>query len=120
MTDSTLEKLVEDYCAAWNAADPAASHALLANCWAQHGSYTDPTVHLVGAGELVAHIFRVQARRPGSRIVLTSNIDAHHDVLRFMWKRVNQDRSVVVEGIDVAVIESGRIVRMVGFFGVLV
>jgi hypothetical protein len=77
-------------------------------------------VHLVGAGELVAHIFRVQARRPGSRIVLTSNIDAHHDVLRFSWKRVNQDRSVVVEGIDVAVIESGRIVRMVGFFGVLV
>jgi hypothetical protein len=41
-------------------------------------------------------------------------------VLRFSWKRVNQDRSVVVEGIDVAVIEGGRIAQMVGFFGVLV
>ena len=117
MSDSTLEKLVEDYCAAWNAPDPAASHKLLDACWAQHGSYTDPTVHLVGKGELVAHIFKVQARRPGSRIVLTSNIDAHHDVLRFSWKRVNPNRSVVVEGIDVATIEGGRIARMVGFFG---
>jgi hypothetical protein len=120
MTDSTLERLVEDYCAAWNAPDPATSHKLLDGCWAAQGSYTDPTVHLVGKGELVAHIFKVLSRRPGSRIVLASNIDAHHDVLRFSWKRVNQDRSVVVEGIDVAVIEGGRIVRMVGFFGVLV
>jgi hypothetical protein len=119
MADSTLEKLIEDYCAAWNAPDPAASHRLLDRVWAEGGSYTDPTVHLVGQGELVAHIFRVQARRPGSRIVLTSNIDAHHDVLRFNWKRINADRSVVVEGIDVALIEGNRIARMVGFFGPL-
>lgn len=120
MSDSTLEKLVEDYCAAWNAPNPAASHRLLEKVWAPNGSYTDPTVHLVGMGELVAHIFKVQSRRPDSRIVLTTNIDAHHDVVRFGWKRINQDKSVVVEGIDVAVIESGRIARMVGFFGVLV
>lgn len=120
MSDSTLEKLVEDYCAAWNAPDPASSHRLLDRVWAANGSYTDPTVHLVGQGELVAHIFRVHVRRPGSRIVATTNIDAHHDVLRFGWKRINQDRSVVVEGIDVAVIEDGKIARMVGFFGLLV
>ena len=119
MTDSTLERLITDYCEAWNAPDAAASHRLLDGGWAPHGAYTDPTVHLVGAGELVAHIFKVQARRPGSRIVMTSGIDAHHDVLRFSWKRVNQDKSVVVEGIDVAVIEDGRIARMVGFFGPL-
>ncbi|MGE0155097.1 MAG: nuclear transport factor 2 family protein [Reyranellaceae bacterium] len=119
MPDSTLERLVADYCAAWNAPDPAASHALLAPVWAVAGSYTDPTVHLVGRGELVAHIFRVQARRPGSRIVMASGIDAHHDVLRFSWKRVDRDRSVAVEGIDVAVLEQGRIARMIGFFGPL-
>jgi len=119
VSDSTLEKLVEDYCTAWNAPDPAASHRLLDRVWAPDGSYTDPTVHLVGQGELVAHIFRVQTRRPGSRIVLTSNIDAHHDVLRFGWKRINQDKSLVMEGIDVAIIESGKIARMVGFFGPL-
>ena len=119
MTDSTLERLVGNYCEAWNAPDAAASHRLLDGVWAGHGAYTDPTVHLVGAGELVAHIFKVQARRPGSRIVLTSNIDAHHDVLRFAWKRVDRDRSVVVEGIDVATIEGGKIVRMIGFFGPL-
>ncbi len=119
MSDSALEKLVDDYCAAWNAPDPATSHRLLAGVWAGHGAYTDPTVHVVGRGELVAHIFRVQARRPGSRIVLTSGIDAHHDVLRFSWKRIDPDRSVVVEGLDIAVIEDGRIARMVGFFGPL-
>lgn len=76
-------------------------------------------MHVVGRGELVAHIFRVQARRPGSRIVLTSGIDAHHDVLRFSWKRIDPDRSVVVAGLDIAVIEDGRIARMVWFFGAL-
>lgn len=30
MNDSALEKLVDDYCAAWNAPDPATSHRLLA------------------------------------------------------------------------------------------
>ncbi|MGE0659377.1 MAG: nuclear transport factor 2 family protein [Reyranellaceae bacterium] len=119
MSDSTIERLVEDYCAAWNAPDPAASHALLARCWAEGGAYTDPTVHVVGAGELVAHIFRVQARRPGSRIVMTSGIDAHHDTLRFNWKRINPDRSIVVEGLDVATLDDGRIARMIGFFGPL-
>jgi hypothetical protein len=41
-----------------------------------------------------------------------------HAVPRFSWQRVNQDK-LVVERIDVAAIEGGKIVRMVGFFGVL-
>ena len=119
MSDSTLESLIDRYVAAWNAPDPAASHAHLKDVWAEHGVYVDPTVHVVGAGELVAHIFRVQARRPDTRIVLTSSIDAHHDTLRFLWKRAHADGTKVVDGNDIAIIARGRIARMTGFFGPL-
>ena len=119
MTDSALEALIAAYNDAWNAPDPGASHKLLAGVWAEGAAYTDPTVHLVGAGELVAHIFRVQARLPGSRIVMASGIDAHHDVLRFFWKRVDPAGAALRDGLDVAIVERGRIARMIGFFGPL-
>jgi hypothetical protein len=110
------EKIVAAYTDAWNAPDDTTSRAFLKDVWRDDSTYTDPTVTVTGVEALVRHIALVRSRRPDTCIVLTSEIDAHHDVLRFSWQRVNADGSLVLGGIDVAIIGDGRIVRMIGFF----
>jgi hypothetical protein len=113
------QKIIAAYTDAWNAPDDTASRAGLKDVWRDDSSYTDPTVTVTGVEALVRHIAGVRTRRPNTRIVLTSEIDAHHDVLRFSWQRVNADNSVVIGGIDIAIIKDGYIQRMIGFFDVV-
>jgi hypothetical protein len=69
---------------------------------------------------LVAHIRSVLARHPGSRIVMTSDVDAHHGMLRFGWRRVRMDGTMLPEGIDVAELSTwGGLQHVISFFGPL-
>lgn len=116
----SVDEAIAAYCAAWNEVDPAKRDRILAPVWADDATYTDPIVHTVGREALVAHIGTVCARFPGSTIVMTSNIDIHHNVLRFYWKRILADGSSRPEGIDFGEIAGdGKIRRIVGFFGPL-
>jgi hypothetical protein len=72
-----LVELIDRYCDVWN--EPTASRRaeLLAQVWAGGATYTDPSVHAGSADELLAHIEKVRARRPGVRVLRTSAIDTH-------------------------------------------
>jgi hypothetical protein len=114
-----VEEVIDRYCEAWCDPDAGGRAALLAKVWSERATYTDPTVHAEGASELLAHIARVQARRPGGRVLRTSVIDGHHDVVRFAWKAVDANGATLVNGIDLAILTSDgtKIERIVGFFG---
>jgi hypothetical protein len=87
--------------------------------WAAGATYTDPTVHAVGADELLAHITKVQARRPGSRVIRTSEVDVHHQVARFAWCAIEASGTRLPEGVDLAFLaaDGSKIERIIGFFG---
>ena len=114
-----LTRLIDRYCEAWSEHDEARRAELLRSVWAPGASYTDPTVNVVGASELLAHIAKVQARRPGSRVVRTSEVDEHHCVARFAWRAVEASGNVLPEGIDLAFVtaDGSSIERIIGFFG---
>lgn len=116
-----LDELIDRYCAVWNEQSNTRRAELLAPVWEEGATYTDPSVHLGGADELLAHIETVRARRPGVQVLRTSAIDAHHGVARFTWHVVQADGAVLVDGIDFAVLSADgrRIARIVGFFGPL-
>jgi hypothetical protein len=120
MADAVCE-LIDRYCAVWNEPEPAVRAALLAAVWAEGATYTDPSVQAASAGELLAHIEKVRARRPGAQVLRTSAVDLHHGVARFAWHVVQADGSALPEGLDVAELtpEGHRIRRIVGFFGPL-
>lgn len=113
--------LIDRYCEAWSAPDPARRGELLASVWASNATYTDPTVHAANADELLAHIARVQARRPGARVVRTSVVEVHHGAARFAWQVVQADGTALPEGLDIAFLspDGARIERILGFFGPL-
>jgi hypothetical protein len=117
----TLDELIDRYCDAWSEADPARRAALLESVWAPSATYTDPTVADLGKVELLAHIAKVQATRPGARVRRTTVIDEHHGALRFGFTVVGADGAILRHGTDFAVLDSqrGRIRQIIGFFGAL-
>jgi hypothetical protein len=94
---------------------------LLSAVWADGATYTDPSVSVTGAQELLAHIAKVQARRPGAKVIRTSAVDAHHGIARFHWRVLQADGTALPEGIDIAFLsaDGARIERIIGFFGPL-
>lgn len=115
-----LSKLVDAYCGVWCEPDPELRRQQLSSLWAVNATYTDPTVHATGCDELLAHIAKVLARRPGARVVRTSLVDGHHGCARFAWHVVQADGTALPEGIDfLEVASDGKIQRIVGFFGPL-
>jgi hypothetical protein len=118
--DHETETVIDTYCAAWNHPDAAQRREILAKVWGDGASYTDPSVHAAGMDALLTHIGTVVARRPGVKVVRTSRIDRHHDVALFAWNAIQPDGTVLLEGVDVAEFSaSGKIRRIVGFFGSL-
>jgi hypothetical protein len=89
--------------------------------WAPHATYTDPTVHAACAEELLSHVTKLQSRRPGARVVRTSQVDVHHSVARFAWHVVQADGTALPEGLDIAFImpDGTLIERIIGCFGPL-
>ena len=119
-TTPSLLQLIDTYCAAWNEPDESRRRDVLRSVWSEGATYTDPTVHASGAEELLAHIGAVRARRPGAKVVRTSGLDEHHGLVRFAWRVVQADGSLLPEGIDFAEISpEGKLRRIVGFFGPL-
>ena len=115
---ATIEKLVDSYCGAWSAADPAKRLAVLADVWEEMGTYVDPTAVCINRNELAEHIGKVQQRYPGAKVIRTSALDRHHDLLRFAWKMVLADGKSLPEGVDFGELSAdGKLRRIVGFFG---
>lgn len=114
-------ELIDTYCLVWSEPLLERRAHLLDQVWADSATYTDPSVVAVGRVQLLQHINRVLNKRPGSRVVRTSQVDMHHGVARFAWRAIEADGKELPEGIDIAFIaEDGcRIERIIGFFGSL-
>jgi hypothetical protein len=114
-----ITTLIDRYCEAWSEHEASRKEELLDSVWAASATYTDPTVHVVGAIELLTHIANVQAKRPGAKVIRTSEVDEHHRVARFAWRVIETNGNALPEGIDLAFLsaDGSRIERIIGFFG---
>ena len=72
----------------------------------------------VGIDELEAAIRRLRTSKPDYWFVIVSEIDSHHDRLRYRWDMIRNGRTLM-EGLDVVTLDpnSGLIARVDGFFG---
>jgi hypothetical protein len=113
--------LIDLYCSVWSEPDAERRAQLLAAVWATGATYTDPSANVRGAPELLVHIAKVQAKRPGSRVIRKSKVDHHHNIARFSWQAIEANGNALPEGLDLAFItdDGQKIERIVGFFGPL-
>ena len=113
--------LIDRYCEVWTETNSERRAELLASVWHPNATYTDPTVHAANAAELLSHVAKVQAGRPGAKIIRTSAVDIHHDVARFAWQMIKADGTAMPQGLDIAFLtpDGNQITRIIGYFGPL-
>jgi hypothetical protein len=115
-TDLTIT--VDLYLAAAFEPDAERRAELVRRAWAPDGRLIDPPLEAAGHDGINDMHATLQQQFGGHRFRRTSDIDSHHDQLRYAWELVAPDGTVVVAGIDVGEIaEDGRLRRITGFFG---
>ncbi|MFT4037751.1 MAG: nuclear transport factor 2 family protein [Thermomicrobiales bacterium] len=119
-TDMTEQatQLADAYLAIWNEHDGAARQALIAETWATDGLYLDPLLHGEGHDGIDAAIGGVQPQFAGLAFRRTSDVDVHHDRLRFTWELGPEGAPPVIAGVDIGQIVDDRLGSIIGFFDV--
>ena len=113
----TPTQALQEYLAAWNAADPEACSAHLLSCCAQDVVLLDPHAHrpVHGWAALAGHISAFRERAGEHQLEATSEIDAHHNICRFTWQ-IADGPDVRARGLIVAEANSdGRLQRLIHF-----
>ena len=60
----------------------------------------------------------VHEQYPGVTLRCSSEVDSHHDVIRFDWEILDADKGLALSGVDVARLDDdGRLLDVRGFFG---
>jgi len=116
-----VEMLVDSYCQGWSDPDPLVRERCIRETLAPEATYVDPRTDTLSVEQLLAHISKTVASRPGATVKRTSNVDVHHNLARFNWQVLLSDGTNLPEGIDFIELEDDhrRIRRIVGFFGPL-
>lgn len=113
---SNLNDLADRYIAMWNETDAARRRDLIAAVWTDDGSYVDPMLQGEGHAGIDAMVKSVQERFPGHRFARTSNVDSHHDRIRFDWELGPAGGAFLVKGVDFGMIDGNRLKSITGFF----
>ena len=113
MTD--LNKIAENYIAAWNETDAARRQARLEAAFTAGVSYRDPIMQGEGRDEVAQLIDGVQHRFPAFRFALKGEPDGFENHIRFRWELGPEGTPSVVEGTDIGIIEDGRLSKVTGF-----
>ncbi len=112
------QAVIDGYFACWNATDDADRLAVVERTWAADATSSDPLAAVTGHAELTEMFAAFHVTYAGSSFRQKGGVDAHPDLVRWGWEMVGPDGTVLLDGIDVAVIDSdGRIAHLAGFFG---
>lgn len=110
--------VIERYIAVWNESDRDSRRALIARTWSSEASYVDPMFSADGPDGIDSLVAGFQQQFPDHRFQLSSDVDQHHDRLRFTWELVEPIAgTALVKGTDFGVVsEDGRLLAITGFF----
>lgn len=115
MTDS-IDALLRDYIAMWNETDETRRRGLIERACAETCTFLDRNDAATGHAALDGLIRQLQTRAPGLQFRLVEPVDAHHNVVRFHWSfGVPGAPKPAASGLDVGVIESGRLLAIYNF-----
>ena len=109
--------LIDRYIAMWNETDGARRRALIARTWTATAHYLDPLLEGAGHEGIDAMVAAVHERYPGHRFTRTSDVDVHHDRVRFDWTLGPEEGPMLVQGTDFGVVTAEQLLSAVtGFF----
>jgi len=113
---SNPTELIDRYIDTWNETDPARRRALIDRTWTEDATYLDPLLQGAGRAGIDAMVQAVQARYPGNRFRRTSEVDVHHDRVRFSWTLGPDGGPALAQGIDFGMLSSADLLAAVTGF----
>lgn len=114
----TQQASIDAYVAAWNETDDAKRSALLAAGTGADLWYRDPTLEADSRDAFAAVLGAVQQQLPGHVLTRTSEIDAHHDLVRFNWALAVPGEAPTFAGVDIVKFDADdKLHRIIGFAG---
>lgn len=117
MTTTDINVTVDSYIAIWNEVDPDARRRLVTVAFSDDATYVDPLLTGEGIDGIDAMVAAAQPQLAGAVMRRTSEIDCHHDCVRFSWDAVGADGEPVIAGTDFGVVApDGRFKSITGFF----
>lgn len=110
-----ITELVDRYIAIWNETDNDTRRTLIAQTWTEDAHYLDPLMEAEGHNGINGMTQGVQQQFRGFTFRRTSDVDQHHDCLRFSWELGPASGPAVVKGVDFGVIVGDRLQSITGF-----
>lgn len=105
--------------ASWNAPNEADVRKLAEAALEHNVHFVDPNHNIMGRPAFIAMVLAVQNQIPGAVYSRTSRVDVQNNHCRYHWK-VQMGDKLLIEGFDVTEVnDSGKIVKVIGFFGKL-
>jgi hypothetical protein len=109
----------DHYFAMWNETDPGQIRSHLEKAVMPDFEFCDPINFHVGYDALEANVRALRAEHPDARLAPSTQIDQHHNRLRYSWE-FRKGKRLVLVGLDIVTMaDNGLIQRIDGFFGPL-
>jgi hypothetical protein len=119
-TSSAVEQVVLAYAALWSEPDEPRQRELMERSLTPEAQIFGPGYQFTGHSAIAAEVQRFHKEYAGTRAVLASGIDSHHNIARFAVAIVQPDGSIPHEGEDIAFFATdGRIEKVLTFWGAL-
>lgn len=113
--DQNLNKML----AVWNTTDPEEKAALVEAALEHNVHFVDPNHNIIGRQAFLDMVDKVQAEIPGAVYSRASALDEQNNFYRYHWA-IHFNGELILPGFDVTEVnDAGKIVKVIGFFGLL-
>lgn len=105
--------------AVWNTTDTDEQVALVEAALEHNVHFADPNHNIIGRQAFLDMVAQVQAQIPGAIYSRASELDVQNNFYRYHWA-IHLNDELIMPGFDVTEVnDAGKIVKVLGFFGLL-
>ncbi len=113
-----IEKLGQMF-VIWNTLDASEQERLATTALEHNVHFVDPRHNIVGRDAFLSMVRKTQKEHPGLRYGPSCELQMQNNFCRYHWSIHSGDKEIMT-GFDVTeVSDSGKIVKVIGFFGEL-
>lgn len=114
--DTTANRiLVEDHINIWNEQDETKRNTLMQAAYAENIDMVDRHFIATGYTQINGFVNGLQQKNPGARFTHVKPIDTHHNIARLYWQFGTKEQPALVTGMDMFVIENGKVEKLYVF-----
>ena len=111
------ETIVDGYFDVWNESDSARRRAKITSVWSADANYVDPMFAAHAVSELDTLVSGLNQQYPSHYFRCVGQPDMHHDRARWSWEFLSPDGTLLMAGVDFAILSAdGKLQDVTGFF----